>query len=83
MKVRELLYQLSKCNPDDTVVLSKDGEGNGFSVLFSIQNNQRYIGNKWDCEVWFRELTQELIDAGFSEEDVSEEGEDCIVLRPV
>ena len=36
MKVKQLIKELKKCNPESEVIVAKDEEGNGFSPLADI-----------------------------------------------
>lgn len=81
MKVRDLIVLLQACDPDDLVVLSKDGEGNSFSPL-SRTSLDMFDG---DDGILLRELTPELEADGEDEYGVGslEEGDvHCITLWP-
>ncbi len=84
MKVWELIEQLQSCNSEDIVVMSKDGEGNGYSPLFEVDASCRYEPDStWHGTTGLRgPLTTALKDRGFSDEDISEGGQDCVVLWP-
>lgn len=81
MKVSELIKRLQEVDPDNIVVLSRDGEGNGYRRLAGVDTSSRY--NPEEDEVGLRELTEADRRSGYSEEDVMEEGEDCVILWPV
>lgn len=81
--VRELKELLNNYNDNDLVIIQKDEEGNGFSPLYEILDVKYVADTEWSGEVFLRELTQELREIGFTEEDVSESGEDAIVLVPI
>lgn len=81
MKIRDLIVLLQACDPDDLVVLSKDGEGNSFSPL-SETSLDLFDG---DEGILLRELTPELEAEGEDEDGVGslEEGHvRCITLWP-
>lgn len=81
MKVRDLIVLLQTCDPDDLVVLSKDGEGNSFSPL-STTLLDMFDG---DDGILLRELTPELEANGEDADGVGslEEGHVyCITLWP-
>jgi len=85
MKVKELVNLLEKCDPEAEVIISRDEEGNGFSPLYEVCDNQSYIpDNAYSGEIALRELTDELINAGYSEEDVytGEGSVKAVVLWP-
>jgi len=78
MKVKDLIKHLSKANPDATVILSHDSEGNSFSPLLIVsKDNNRYS----DGEMGLDHLTKDLKEQGFTEEDLLE-GEEAVVLWP-
>jgi len=78
MKVSELIEILKSCNPDDVVVMSKDGEGNHYSRLHSAEMYYRFN----DGEIGLRELSELDRSHGYSDEDIMEDGVDCVVLWP-
>jgi len=78
MKVKELKELLNQCDDEDIVILAKDGEGNEFSPL-----EELCTGKYGSGRVGLRGLNDELIEQGFSEEDVIEDGENAIILYPV
>jgi hypothetical protein len=78
MRVNELIEKLKLADQEAIVVLSRDGEGNGYSPLYTVEINMKYH----DGEVKFRELTQKLKDSGYSEEDVATKGREAVVLWP-
>lgn len=77
MKVSELIEALQELPADDLVVMSIDPEGNGFRMLWQIQDNSTFNDN----ETGIKELTEEDIQDGYCEDDVME-GQSCIVLWP-
>lgn len=67
MIVKELIEALQKLDPDLTVVMSRDPEGNSYSEL-----DGAYAAT-WDPaqqEVGIAELTEELVAQGYGAEDV-------------
>lgn len=92
MKIRELIEELNKLDPELLVVMARDEEGNGYGTLREVATNLVYIPE--DSEIKLKSLTTWLINHGYSEEDVYgyvedpewddrvPEGEDCIVLWP-
>ena len=70
MKVIELIELLQKEDPDDLVVMSKDGEGNSFSPFCDINRCQYLADSTWSGETSLRKLTPELQKDGFTEEDI-------------
>lgn len=82
MNVKELKELLEKFNDDDIVIVSKDGEGNGYSPLATAEEVSYEAECTWSGLVGIRELTDEHIDVGYTEEDLLENGVDAIVLWP-
>jgi hypothetical protein len=72
MNVGELKRQLESV-PDYYLVVNAD---TWVSPISFMETNMIYK----DHEIYYKELTEELIKDGFSEEDVSNDGEDCIAL---
>jgi hypothetical protein len=70
MTVKELIKKLQKIEDQDRIViLQKDPEGNGFYPLSDIDDNSVY---DFDNEtVHIEKLTPNLIEEGFSEEDLA------------
>lgn len=83
MKVKELKKLLEKVDDNRIVILQKDGEGNGYSPLEGISDEENYKADStWSGEVGFEKLTPALKKAGYCEEDVLE-GEPACILFPV
>lgn len=81
MKVEKLIKILSKLDPKAEVILSSDMEGNYFSVLDSIDSdNVAYNKKEGHVEVGIKELTQEMADLGYTQEDVAKKP--CVILFP-
>lgn len=78
MKIKDLIEQLQKLDPELLVVLSKDEEGNGYSELAYIEPNSRFS----EGEVSPNILTEELDEEGWSEEDFLDDGIPCVILWP-
>jgi hypothetical protein len=80
MKVKQLIRILEKCDPDAIVILSSDGEGNGFYELGQVDGKN----NAWDAEngrLGFARLTEDLESKGYGDEDVVE-GVPAVVIWP-
>ena len=83
MKVKELKKLLEKVDDERIVILQKDGEGNGYSPLYCIDDESVYQADStWSGEVKYEKLTAELKKQGYSEEDCGE-GEPALILCPV
>lgn len=80
MNVKELIEQLQKLNPEQDVIIQKDGEGNGYSPLSDVEWDLRYHPETtWSGEVYQDEDLDEL---GWDEEDRSKL-QNVVVLVPV
>lgn len=77
MKVKELIEELKTCDPESIVVLSIDEEGNGYNLLYQVDDSHNYS----DGEIGLREITKVDEKQGYSEEDILE-GEKAVVLWP-
>lgn len=83
MTVGELIECLKTLDQNRIVVMSKDGEGNGYSPLSGFYEGAYEPNSTWSGSVLLEELTPELEQSGYSDEDVA--GEDalpCVVLCP-
>jgi hypothetical protein len=76
MKVHELILLLSELDPDAVVVLQKDAEGNGYSLLAGV-----------DTAVWdpvdrtvYDDTDEATEDGG---EEILDDLESCVVVWPV
>jgi hypothetical protein len=56
MKVSELIAELQKCEPDLEVVVSKDGEGNGYSPAIEAQSGYYDADTTWSGEFYGEEI---------------------------
>jgi len=77
MTAKELREQLANVGDDVIIVLSSDSDGNGFSEVSSCESMVYKDG-----EIGFSELTDDLEEDGYGEEDILEDGEECVVLWP-
>lgn len=89
--MREALNNLDSSFDDHIVILSKDVEGNQYKVLdrdygfidnnckFTPEYDRAYYGS-----VGFKELDDNLISSGYTEEDLSQDefAIDCVVIYP-
>ena len=79
IKVKDLIKELQELDPEIYVVMSSDAEGNTYNFLEGINVNCRYR----DGGIYLAELTEELKADGYTEEDYSEQGVDCVVFYPI
>ena len=78
IKIKDLITELQSLNPEDYIVISRDPEGNGYGFLEVICINHKIH----DGEVYIAELTPDLKEDGYSEEDTCERGVPCVVFYP-
>jgi hypothetical protein len=87
MTVGDLRAALADVSDDTLVVLSKDGEGNGFSPLADADTDSMYVPHTtWSGETKLKTLTPELQAQGFAVEDTAfgfSEAVEAVVLWPV
>jgi hypothetical protein len=78
MNKNELIKRLEQIEGNPIIVLSRNAEGNGFNELSDIELSSYDHSTR---EIGLIELTDELREEGYSEEDVLE-GEKAIILWP-
>jgi len=63
MKVRELIEQLQKLDPELQVIKQKDDEGNGFSQIYGLDGDA-YSPNPdaYDAEVYASDDVDEMVE---------------------
>ena len=82
MIVKELIELLQKENQDAIVVMSRDAEGNSYGPFGSLWVGNYAAENSWRGEAGYAELTDELREVGYTEEDIIE-GISAVVLCPI
>lgn len=86
MTVADLINALARFDLDAVVVLARDIEGNGFSLLDEIDRGVYVPVTQWSGEVKLApdQLTPAMRDAGCSETDVYDgpDGRKAVVLWP-
>jgi hypothetical protein len=80
MKVKTLIKELSKCNPESIVIMSKDSEGNRYSPISGMWEGKYSDSNLGS--VGLETLTPSLKRSGFVEEDVLPNGRKAVILCP-
>lgn len=80
MKVKELIEELKKCDPEKPVVMSSDAEGNYYNYLHEIDDNSAYCRETHSIGIEI--LTPEYKDLGYDKSDVYEDGEPCVCICP-
>ena len=82
MTVAELIKLLSEVKDQNReVVQSSDGEQSSVSPTDSIETGSYDAYNTWSGEFGIEELTEELIDQGYTDEDVMP-GVPALILNP-
>jgi hypothetical protein len=84
MTTTELIKELQEADPagDREVVLQIDPEGNGYHLVRGADGNAAFRSNDgYNVEVGRQEITDELKDLGFTEEDLGN-GLPCVVIFP-
>jgi hypothetical protein len=85
MKVKDLIEQLKDVDPDRTVIMSKDAEGNGYSPLYNMSEEIYCPDSTYSGEVYIEKLTDELRKLGYTDEDLAPEDDrnlKALVLGP-
>lgn len=82
MTVRELIEQLSHVEPDRIVVMSKDGEGNGYSPLADFWKGTYWAETTWYGEVREEQPPEECQALGYDGDD-ARDWKRAIILQPV
>jgi hypothetical protein len=83
MKVKELIEMLKAEDQEREVICAKDAEGNGFSPLHSCDTGKYIADSTWSGERGLEDLTEQLIEQGFGDEDVIIGGVKALFLCPV
>jgi hypothetical protein len=84
--VQDLIDALKECDPKAIIICSSDSEGTRHSPLAGIDPASLYIPyNTWSGEVKLAELTPEMREEGFTDEDVytGSDGIKAVVFYPV
>ncbi len=84
LTVGSLINILEKFDPERVVIIAKDAEGNDFSPLSEITMAAYLPQTTHWGTIGLEELTGDLEDLGYSEDDVVQKGGiPCIILEPV
>ena len=84
MKVKELIEELSKADPEAEAILQKDSEGNGYSPLSGIDLNAVYIpDNTWSGMVYSTTWSAKQASMTKEEWEATMAKPKCVVLSPV
>ena len=71
MKVKDLITKLQEQDQDAVVIMQKDSEGNGYSPLYEVDDGHYQADSTWSGKPVLVELTPELRQLGFSEDDLA------------
>jgi len=85
--VKELKELLENEDDDAIIVLSSDEEGNSFSPLHESYGVDNFLPNGNYGELYPRELTKDLIEKGYTKEDLGSKEDrkkmfKCVTLYP-
>lgn len=83
MKVKDLMIELSRLNPNSEVILQKDSEGNDYSPLYAVDGEAVYVSETaWNGKVYSMGWTAD--EAGMTEDEWTEicSQPRCVVLAP-
>jgi hypothetical protein len=84
MKVKELIEELSKLDPESQVILQKDAEGNGYSPLYAVDGDAVYLPDStWSGDVYSTNWTADDADMDAEEWAETLKKPRCVVLAPV
>lgn len=82
MNVEELIVLLQKEDPKNLVVMAKDSEGNSYSPLSDHWVGGYRAETTYSGEVGYLELTPELKEAGYEEDDIVDDGVKAVIFCP-
>lgn len=82
MKVHMLIEMLKEIDPEREIVMAKDAEGNSYSPLSAMWEGAYRAETTWYGSVGFSELTTELEEEGYGEDDIID-GVPALILCPV
>lgn len=84
MKVKELIAELKKLDPNSQVILQKDSEGNGYSPLYAVDGEAIYIADTtWAGDVYSADWTADDADMDADEWAKLLKKPRCVVLAPI
>lgn len=82
MKVSELREMIKNWDDDLDILISSDEEGNGFADFADVTVGMGYINDCGDIEIHYLELTPEMEEGGYTDEDVRTNAKPCIIFWP-
>jgi hypothetical protein len=83
MKVKELIERLKTLDPEAKVICQRDSEGNGYSPLHGYWQGAYKARTEWWGDAGLETLTEGNLKAGFTQEDVIEDGVRAVFLIPI
>lgn len=84
MKVKELIAALKKYPPTHEVILSCNTSGDISSLIDDLEEVRYVSFVDGSCEIYIKELTEDMQREGFCKEDFGEnkEAEGCVIIWP-
>lgn len=82
MKVKDLIKELKKVDPERLVIMARDGEGNSYTPLTGFWEGMYKPDSTYSGEVGLESLSEEDKRTGWTDEDVMLDGEKAIILKP-
>lgn len=82
MTVAELIELLKDENPERIVIMSSDAEGNSHSPLSSFWSGAYRADTTWSGDVGMESIGDEDRAAGFTDEDLLNDGVPALILSP-
>lgn len=83
MTAQQLIEALQKIDANRIVIISKDAEGNRYSPLSTLWEGSYRAETTYCGEIGLETLTERMKAAGYTEEDVMEDGVPAVVLTPI
>lgn len=83
LTVAQLIKKLQEQDPNRTVIMARDAEGNDYSPLYTVYPAAYRPITTYNGYVGLEELTEEFEKHGWTEEDVVTDGEPALILVPV
>lgn len=82
MKVKDLIKELKKVDPERLVIMARDGEGNSYTPLAGFWEGKYRPESTYSGEVGMERLTELDKKHGYTQEDVMRGGKKAIILKP-
>lgn len=83
MTASEMIQLLSLLPPDTEVLVASDGEGNSYHYAEDLSIENVFVADQYGwIELGYAELTDDLRQRGYTEEDLLPDGAPCVVIWP-